>query len=190
MSGVVSTVFKVPLDTLQFIRNNTFLSVIFISACLVGLGLLNNYNPGNNLQPVGYDTTSINYFSNEQLQVMWEEWRLNALASNNPPWATDHQFYYVAAQQSVGGNKLQTSDPIFGNGPSGFNLAITSIASGLYVVIVSQNRVNQTVYASLFQVLSVVNSNLNPSVPSNQITYPNTYKLSFVGVIDNTNNYY
>jgi hypothetical protein len=192
MSGIVNTVFKVPMDTLQFIRNNTLLSVVFFAAAFVGIGLLNNDapSPPNNIQPVGFDTTSINYFTNEQIQQMWEEWRLNALVANNPAWATDHQFYYVALQQAVGSNQLQTSDPVFGNGAGGFNKAITSLASGLYTVIVSQNRVNQTYYASLFQIVSVVNSNLNPSVPSNQITYPNTFKLSFYDVIDNTANYY
>lgn len=190
MSDIVSSVIKAPMNTLSFIRSSTFFSVVFFAAVLVGLGLLNNDNPGNNLQPVGFDTTSIQYFTNEQIQQMWEEWRLNALVGSNPVWATDHQFYYVALQQAVGGNQLQTSDPVFGNGAGGFNKTITSLASGLYVVIVTQNRVNQIKYASLFQVLSVVNSNLNPSVPGNQITYPNTFKLSLYDVIDNTNNYY
>lgn len=192
MSEIVKNVFKVPMDTLSFIRKDTLLTVIFFAAVLVGLGLFNNDNPGNTLQPVGFDTTSIQYFTNEQLQVMWEEWRLNAQTGNpgNPPWADNHQFYYVAVQQAVGGNQLQNTDPVFGFGPGGFGKGITSLASGLYVVIVSQNRGNQTFYASLFQVMSVVNSNLNPSTPSNQITYPNTYKLSFIDVIDNTNNYY
>lgn len=170
-------------------KNSFIMTALFLGA-VIGIGLIGNrMNKQNNpsLMPAGYDTTALGPFSNDEIKSMWEKWRLNATASEDPPWANSHDFLYVARQIPVGGNQLQTNDPVFGNVAGGFNQNITSLASGLYVVVVSSN-VN--VYAILFKVLSTVNNNLSVSVPSNQVTYPNTYTLEYIQYIDNRNGNY
>lgn len=172
-------------------KNSFLLTAVFLGA-VIGIGLVGNRMNKQNqptLMPAGFDTTALGPFSNDEIKSMWTQWRLNynTLYPNDNGWAQNKQFLYVAQQIVIGGNQVQTNDPVFGNGPGGFNVNFNTIRSGLYVVIVLQQTTSTEIFAALYQVVSTIGTNGSAFgyIPENQVTYPNTYQLNYITVINN-----
>lgn len=166
---------------------NSLLATGILVGALIGIGTIaNNSNTQNKvgMSPLAVDTTVVGPLSQETIKSLWEQWRLHAIASNNPDWATNHVFNYCYKQFAVGGN---INDPVLEQfGSANIQTFTNTYGSGWCIVVVSTNSTNGTSYATLFRVVANVNANA-VTVPSNVVTLPNEYALSYVNVITNTN---
>lgn len=189
VNDIVQGILSTPKNILY--STNKFYIICVLLATVIGLGFVGNRIDKQNhptVAPLGYDTTALGPFSNDQIKSMWESYVAadQEYVYPSTSYWQDKEFQYVARQVVFGGNQKQNADPIFGNGPGGFNVAFNTLTSGLYVVIVTKTITDATnSHAVLMKVVSSINTNPNPTDVNNQITYPNTYKLSYIDNIAN-----